>query len=250
MLGPEEFIEGLFSLLYVFSTTSVGILLISRYFKYKEKSFIFIGLSVAGISCPWWPSSVSFLSHALFEYKIPDQVFFFIGNAFIPLFLFSWIIGMNILLFDGKNKIFVISYAILLSVMEIVFLLILFVAPPNLILLLIGSLDEKNLNAEYEGFIFVLLIIIVITIFTTGLLMSRKLMKANKPVIQLRGKLMLIGFIIWSVAATIDTRVPLEVIGVIIVRTLLIISAIDFYFGWVMPEFMQKFFRKVKILKK
>ena len=82
----------------------------SRFFKYKEKAFIFIGLAIMGIACPWWPSSASFLSHVFLNQLIDIRFYFFLGNAIAPVFTYCWIIGMNILLFDGKNKIILHDY--------------------------------------------------------------------------------------------------------------------------------------------
>ena len=244
MLNPEELIGGLFSLIYVVSNTITGTLILLRYFKYKEKTFIYAGVSSLGIACPWWPSSISFLSHVIFSYLIPDQLYFFLGNAFAPLMTFFWILAMNILLFEGKNKKFVFAYAIIFSIFEIAFLIVLFIAPG-----LIGVLDANHLNVDYFGFVMVLLILIVITILVTGIMFSLKSLKSDNPVIKLKGRIFFICFILWAVLATLDSSFPLDIIGVVIVRILLVISSIFFYFAWVMPEPAQKFFTKIKLLK-
>lgn len=244
ILGPNEFIGGLLSLLYVIVSPLMGILVMSRYFKYKEKAFIFIGLSIGAIACPWWPSAVSFLSHVLFNQLISVQLYFFLGNAFAPIFTYIWLIGMNILLFDGKNKKFLAVYAIIFSMMEIIFLLLLFLAPT-----LIGDLDPFHLNVDYHGFMMIFLIMIVITIVSTGLTVAIRTMKSQNPLIKLKGRVLFFSFVIWAVAATFDSSIPMPIVGVIIVRTMLIFHTIGFYIGWIMPQFAQKFFTKINLLK-
>jgi len=56
MLPPTEFIEGLFSLLYVIFSVLVGLLIASNYLRYKDKTFIFIGIAVGGIAVTHWTS--------------------------------------------------------------------------------------------------------------------------------------------------------------------------------------------------
>lgn len=249
MLGPNEFIGGLFSLLYVITSTLMGILVMSRYLKYKEKAFLFIGLSILGIACPWWPSSVSFLSISLFSQPIPDQLYFFLGIAFAPIMTYSWIIGINILLYNGKNKLLLIIYAIIFSLMDIVFLVVLFFAP-DVVPVLIGEIQESNpLDVNYRGFIMVMFMIIVLTVLITGAIVSWKSIKSNNPLINLKGKVLLVSFVVWAIAAVLDAATPLEVVGVVIIRIMLISHAIGFYIGWIMPRPAQKFFTKIKLLK-
>ena len=244
MLGPNEFIEGLFSLLYVIANIIIGILVILRYFKYKDKTFIFVGLTLLGAGCPWWPSSISFLTNVFFDLPLPDQIYFFLGNAFAPILTYAWIIALNILLFEGKNKILLIVYAIILSVFQVGFLLLLFLAPN-----LIGTLDQYHLNVQYYGFVMTLLILILMTITLTGIWVSVRSMKSDNPLVKLKGRILLISYATYAPLATLDAVVPLETIGVVVVRIFLIINFITIYMGWVMPEPAQKFFIKIKLLK-
>ena len=243
-LEPEEFIGGLFSLLYVISSTLMGLLVLSRYFRYKQSEFIFIGLSIAGIACPWWPSSVSFLWILLFQRPISTPAYFIIGNAFAPVFTYCWIIAMNKLLFDGKNKVFLYGYAIVFTAFDVILFLLLFID-----LDLIGTLDPKHLDVEYHFIIMALLILIVVTVLVTGLMVSMTSIKSTTPLLNLKGKVLLISFLIWAVAATLDAAIELPIVLIVIVRTLLITHSIGFYIGWIMPEFAKNFFIKIGVLK-
>jgi len=245
---PEVFIGGLFSLLYVATSTIVGISIMTRYFKYKEKAFLFVGLSILGIACPWWPSTISFLTLSIFTQPIPDQLYLVLGIAFAPIMTYSWIIGLNILLYEGKNKLLLAIYAIIFSLMDIVFFIVLFLFPDS-IPILIGIVGTYNLDVEYKGFIMLMFVIIVLTVLITGLMVSWKSIKSNNPVIKLKGKVLFFSFSIWAIAAVLDAVAPLNIIGVVIVRTILIIQAFGFYIGWIMPQIAQKFFIKIKLLR-
>ena len=245
---PEEFIGGLFSFLYVITSTIVGISIMLRYLKYKEKSFIIVGLAIGGIACPWWPSTISFLALSIADFAISDQVYLILGIAAAPIMTYSWIIGLNILLYEGKNKPLLIIYAIIFSLMDIVFFIVL-LGFPDLVPVLVGIVDSNHLNVDYKGFIMVMLIIIVLTVLITGIMVSWKSIKSNNPLIKLKGKVLLFSFSIWSIAATLDAVAPLNIVGVIIFRTVLIIQAVGFYIGWIMPKFAQEIFKKLNLLK-
>ncbi|MFX1275281.1 MAG: hypothetical protein ACFFBP_18695 [Promethearchaeota archaeon] len=244
MLGPNEFIEGLFSLLYVIANMIIGILVILRYFKYKDKTFIFVGLTLLGAGCPWWPSSVSFLSNVILNQPLPDQIYFFLGNAFAPILTYAWIIALNILLFEGKNKILLVVYAVILGVFQVGFLLMLFFTPHS-----IGELDRYHLNVQYFGFVMTFLILILMTITLTGIWVSVRSMKSDNPLVKLKGQILFLSYTTYAILAILDAVVPLITIGVIIVRIFLILNFITIYMGWVMPEPAQKFFIKIKLLK-
>ena len=244
-LNPTEFISGTFSVIFVVTSIVLGITMISRYSKYKDKAFIYIGLAAAGISCPWWPSSVSFISILLTQHPISEQWYYFIGNAFAPFFTYSWVVAMNLLLFDGKNKKLLIIYAIIFTIFEIVFFLFLFLDPS-----LLGELDEKHLDVTYRFIVMGLLILIVITVCSTGLLVGFRSIKSTTPEINLKGKILIIAFLSWSVSASIDAAVGLpNIAAVVIVRTILINSSFLYYLGFVLPESAKKLFIKLRILK-
>jgi len=245
---PEEFIGGLFSFFYVITSTIVGISVMSRYLKYKEKSFIFVGLAIGGIACPWWPSAVSFLALSIFHFAIPDQLYLFLGITFAPIITFSWIIGLNILLYDGKNKLLLIIYGIIFSLMDIVFLIVLSLFP-DLVPLLIGIIQPNHLDVEYKGFIMLMFIIIVATVLITGDMVSWKSIKSKNHLVKIKGQILFTSFTVWAVAAVLDAVAPLNIFGVVIVRTILIIQAFGFYIGWIMPKFAQSFFIKIRLLK-
>ena len=245
---PEEFIGGLFSLLYVITSTIVGISIMLRYLKYKEKSFIFVGLAIGGIACPWWPSTISFLALSIANFAIPDQLYLILGIAAAPIMTYSWIIGLNILLYEGKNKLLLIVYAIIFSLMDIVFFIVLF-GFPDLVPILVGIVSSNHLDVSYKGFIMVMLVIIVLTVLITGIMVSWKSIKSTNPLIKLKGKVLLFSFTIWAIAATFDAVAPLSIVGVVIFRTILIIHALGFYIGWIMPKVAQEVFKKLNLLK-
>ena len=244
MLNSNEFIEGLFSLLFVVANIILGTAIMLRYFKYKEKAFIFVGLSLFGVACPWWSSAISFLTNVFFNQPLPTLIYFFLGNAFAPILTFSWIIAVNILIFEGRNKIFVIVFGVILAFFNIGFFLLLFLAPET-----IGTLDQNHLNVSYYGFVMVSLIGILLIIVSTGIIFSVETIKSEIRIIKLKGWMILSSYFIFLIFAPLDLNIVTETTSVIIVRIFLILNYLVIYIGWIMPKFAQKFFLKINLLK-
>ena len=245
MLPPAEFINGLFSLLYVIFSAIVGVLIASKYSRYKDKTFLFIGIAAFGLATTHWPSSFSFLTNVLFDQPLPAEIFLFISSAFISIFIISWIFGISNLLFDEKNMKFLIFFVILHIINETIFLVTFFINPG-----FVGTVTPPyNLNAEMTGLMIVIGIINVITIISTGFWASLRAIKSTTPLIKLKGYVLFCSFLLWSIAIILDISGKIETIGLVFIRIFLMSSIVGFYIGFVMPEIFQKFFTKIKLLK-
>ena len=82
-----EFVNGLFSLVYVIIAAIVGLVIASRYFKYKQRVLLLMGLNFIFIGCPWWPSSLSFLLALITGKGLTFETYVIIGNATVPIFV-------------------------------------------------------------------------------------------------------------------------------------------------------------------
>ena len=87
----------------------------------------------------------------------------------------------------------------------------------------------------------------------TGVIFAQKSVKSDDREIRLKGKLLRAAFITFSVAAVLDSMLgtifedpsdPLLAIFVVVVRILLIFSAIEFYGGFLLPRWMKEIFLK------
>ncbi|MFX1273427.1 MAG: hypothetical protein ACFFBP_15430 [Promethearchaeota archaeon] len=245
MLPPTEFIEGLFSLLYVIISTFMGILIASKYSIYRDNTFLYIGIASIGLGTTHWPSSVSFLTNVLLNQPLPEDIFLLTSSAFISFFLIIWIIGISNLLFDKKNLIFIILFVILHITMETIFLVAFFINPDY-----VGEvIGPYNLNAKVTTLMFVLGIINLLTIIITGFWAAVRSMKSTNRLIKLKGTFLFCSFLLWFIAIALEIRAEVPTIGTVIIRTLLIISVVGLYFGFVMPNIVQKFFIKINLLK-
>jgi hypothetical protein len=117
-LSILDFFNGLFSLLLVIISIIVALQILSKYFKYKEKVFIFVGLTWLGLITPWLPSSVGFLYYLMFQQPLLDIIYILLGLFIIPIIIVIWIYGFTKFLVDRYNGILLIIFLIMGIVFE------------------------------------------------------------------------------------------------------------------------------------
>lgn len=237
-LSPIDTLNGIFSLIFVAISLFVGFVILSRYFKYKERIYLMVGATWILISEPWWPSSVSFLVALSNGVGIPPQAYFLIGNILVPLAIVFWLLAFTEFLYSEKRKLILSIFAIIGVVFEILFFSFLFLNPD-----LIGDLSGP-VNVNYKSFIMVFLIIFLLIIVITGFLFANLSLKSKDPEVKLKGKLLIIAYISFSVGALLDSSVPFNEATIIIIRLILILSAICWYGGFILPKWMKKFLLK------
>ncbi|MFX1592548.1 MAG: hypothetical protein ACFFCL_07640, partial [Promethearchaeota archaeon] len=60
-LNLLDTVNGVFSLIFVVISIMVGLIILSRYYRYKERVYLYVGTTWMFISSSWWSSSISFL---------------------------------------------------------------------------------------------------------------------------------------------------------------------------------------------
>ena len=76
----------------------------------------------------------------------------------------------------------------------------------------------------------------VFTTLVTGILFSKESMKVKDPLIKLKGKFLLVAFISFTIGALLDALLAFTPLNLVIVRLILISSAIEYYFGFFVPK--------------
>ena len=228
-LTTNEFLNGLTGLIYVVIVICVGLRIASKYFKYKQETMLYIGIGWLGFVTPYYAVSLSFLSLLITGEPINDFLYFLIVVGFVPIFLLLWIAGFTELLYKNRQKIFLIIYAIFGGIFEIIILSALFTD-----LTLIG-VKEGPVDTDWSTVVVLYFIPLILTVIITGFLLSFEALKSDDPELKLKGKFLLIAFILWTLGEILDLILDLP-----ITRITLMISSIAFYFGWIMPEKMKK----------
>jgi hypothetical protein len=244
-----DFLQGLFSLIFVLISVSIGISILLKYSKFKSRLYILVGISWIGVANPWFPDSISFIMNILFQESLAIEWYFIIGNAFIPIALLAWLIAYTDMINKQKQKFVILLMVIFGVIFEIVFFLLLFTDINQ-----IGYINPiRPFTVEFGLFITVYLLLVILIMAITGYLFARHSIKSQDKTVKLKGKLLRAAFITFTVGAILDSLLgtifedptdPLLAIMVVITRILLIISAVEFYGGFILPRWMDAIFTK------
>ena len=237
ILEPLVFLNGLLSTITVAIGTIVGIIIASKYFKFKRKEFMYIGLAIVGAYQPWWPTAVGFFSILFFNRPLTPTEYFIITTVCIPFFIVLWMIATTDMLNLSNKKILPITFLII-SVAGSLYVFIFALIDPKQIGTLTGYFD-----AEYEIITLIYLLFMLLSIVVTGILFSVQSLKSDNPEVRLKGKLLISGFICYCVGGFMDAgTIHLTELTIIIARSILISSAFLLYLGLLLPNFVKKLF--------
>jgi uncharacterized membrane protein (DUF485 family) len=239
-----DFLQGSFSLIFVIISIIIGLSILSKYQEFKSRIYIFVGLSWIGLANPWIPDSINFIMLLFSNESLRPSLYFIIGNVFLPFFFLCWLMAFSELLYKEKQLLIVGSFFILSVLFEIIFFILLFTNIDA-----IGILRGPFL-VEFGLLITIYLIVFVIVLLVTGVLFARRSLRSENEEVKLKGKLLLAAFLSFSIGAILDSMIggilengdPLLPILVVVVRIILISSAIEFYGGFILPKWLKNLF--------
>ena len=233
-LQTEYLISGLFSLFFVIISLIVGVLLILKYLRYKQRNFLLVGLTWIGMVSIWYPSAINVIYLSITGSSIPDLLFMGIGMGLIPITTFIWMIAFTGLLYKEKQKIILIIFGILSALIEIFFLYFLFTEPSVL-----GEVVSP-VDATWTLSITLYQIAAILLVLITGTILWKESSKSTDPEVRLKGQLLLAAVFSFVTGCILEIFSDVSIILLIIGRLILISAAIEFYLGWILPSFIKK----------
>ncbi|MFX0105547.1 MAG: hypothetical protein ACFE75_08655 [Candidatus Hodarchaeota archaeon] len=257
-LEPVDYLQGSFSLIFVIISLIIGFTILSKFSEFKNRLYILVGIAWIGVSVPWVPDSISFLMNLIVQRSLDTGWYFIIGNCFLPIALITWSIAFTDMIYRQAQKKMVLTVVILSILFEITFFVLFFIElqqpSPFTTDNLIGNINPiRPFTVDFGLFIIVYLIIIILYMLVTGFIFAQKSVKLEDREVRLKGKLLRAAFITFTVAAVLDASLgmifedpadPLLAVMVVIVRVLLIFSALEFYGGFLLPRWMKEIFMK------
>ncbi len=234
-----QILQGSLSLIFVVLSLIVGINILLKYFTYKERVFALVGFAWIGLPSPYYPDAINFVLIVVFNAtsdSIPplgEVACFIIGYALIPLFLMSWLTALTDFLYEKKQKLILIVFLIISVIFEVLFFYFLFTD-----LSLIGIFITP-FQIRWSIFMQLYLLSIILVVIFTGILFARKSFKSESAEVRLKGRFLLAAFISFAIGAIIEALVNLDPLIVILTRSILISSAIEFYFGFILPDWFK-----------
>ncbi|MFX1445527.1 MAG: hypothetical protein ACFFHV_19085 [Promethearchaeota archaeon] len=225
-LSQTEILEGTFSLIFVILSLIIGTLFIVRYISNRQIEFVTIGLTWVFLSSGWWGSAFSFLTILLFNTPLTLFQYLFISNVFLPLVLIVWIYSFCHTIYPHLEKLGLIITLLIVIPFEIVLIILLFTNPQS-----IGRF-EGIFNVVSSPFLQVFEILLILTTLITGLIFSIKSMKVDDSSIKWRGRLLLIAFVLLTIAGLLDSLIIGGPLFLVLTRFVLISSAIIYYLAF------------------
>ncbi len=249
-----DILQGSLSLIFVLISFIIGISIISKYGKLKNRLYLLVGLCWLMLSTLWLPEAVSFLMRLSIQQTLAREWYFIIGNVFVPVALICWVIAYTDMINKEKQKIAVALILIFSIVFEGLFFYYFF-----LNINLIGEINPlRPFSADLGYFLIILLSISFLVLFVSGLKFAGKSINSENQEVRLKGKLLQFAFTAFTIAALLEKTARSILIGTIfadptilllsvmlvVVRILLILSTIAFYGGFLLPRWMKKIFKQ------
>ena len=247
-LTIDQFLSGLFCLLWIAFGCISGIVMLSKYKKVKEKTTITIFLTIVFLTSPWWGSFLQFISLLATQNRIPELLYVALGQIFLPISLIAWVYTITETTFPHLLKKMLIIYFLICIIYEI-YLMIGLTLDYKLYVGYADPVDPLNTSFRiipiiYSGFA-------IISMAGIGAIAARILIRSDDDFLKWKGRFMLISFISFSIGAILDVGLldqieiaPVRTIIMIIARLLMMSGAVEIYFGFFLPK------RIVKILIK
>lgn len=229
-LTELDILHGIFTSLFVLISLIVGLRILFKYFEHKRKELITVGIAWIGISTPWMGNSLSFLLYISFGLTLDLFSYLFIENFFVPIALVCWIYSFSKLVYPKLSTKLTILFGVICIVYEI-FLITSLILKPEIIGALEGKFDVNHTIAANLFKVFAIIIVLI-----TGVIFGNRLMRSDEPTTKWKGRFFQIAMLSFAIGAMLDAILTLTPLELVLVRLLLISSAIEYYLGFFLPE--------------
>ena len=100
---------------------------------------------------------------------------------------------------------------------------------------IVGTLNS-TFDSSHSPLLLIFVLSGVFIFLITGVIFALKSMKIDDPEVQWKGRFLLVAWISFGVGSILDASLPFNALTLIIIRIILITSAIEFYFGFFLPK--------------
>jgi len=238
-LSSTHIIRFLLNLIFVTTTFIIGFKIIQKYKTLKKKEFLFLGASWILMSSPWWWTILNFFTVITFNIYLNDWMELLLSNAIIPFALIFWIYAYSYSMDLKYKKEITGLVSVIYLAYEIIVLILLYINPA----LLGYKINFEVMARSPLSLIFALATAIII--FITGILFSINSIRSVDRETHLRGYFLLIAFSLITLCAGFDVLSWENIFIIVLIRLVLTLSSIFFYFGFFFPIRLSKnFIRK------
>ena len=230
-LTQLEILQGSLGLVWVLIAIFIGLKAIARAIAInRTRDLITVGLSYIFVSSAWFGVAFQFISYGFFDVKLDAFTYLLIANIFIPIAIMCWIWSYcEILKPNSRNIILIIFFGFAIS-WELAIIIGLATDVS-----MVGTLNS-TFDSSHSPILLIFVLSGVFIFLITGIIFALKSMKLDDPEVQWKGRFLLLAWISFGVGSILDASLPLNALTLIIIRIILISSAVEFYFGFFLPK--------------
>lgn len=162
------------------------------------------------------------------------EMYFLIGYILFPLTLLIWVFIITDFALKAHQKSVLTTFAIYGFVYERFFIYFLLSKPSFL-----GELHSP-FYVNYGFFMIIFLVSLLAVIMITGTFFCLASLKSKNPENRLKGKILAYGYYIFLIGVILEEFGKQYLLLLMIGKTVLIISTVQFYIGFIMPKWVQR----------
>ncbi len=246
ILELEYILIGIFTLFGVVSASFLGGKIALKYLKVKKRDFLLLGFTVILICEPWWPATIGFLWIMITGQNLPLEVYLVLGIVLLPLLALIWLTAFTDLIFKEYQKKILNIFAIYGIAFELALFSLLYVNTS-----LIGDLSGYY-DPNYGPFVRIYQYSLMGFLGITFILFARECRRSENPDTKLKGSFIFAAITTFVLGSTLDIIAqalypnPNFVVLVLIARSIMILTALEFYGAMILPKWIKKLISKSK----
>ncbi|MGQ4874796.1 MAG: hypothetical protein ACP6IY_12070 [Promethearchaeia archaeon] len=237
-------IAGISSLIGNIIAYFVGIMILIRAIKTKNRMIFLMFLTVIFTISAALPTACSYINWLLTGNYFSYELYVLLGMTGVPIAPLSWLDIYLSTVYPSKRKIVLLFYLVFSLIFEIYLYYFTLIAPISLRNVFVATYIAHEFDITYKGFIAIYLAISLLIATITGIHFSLISMKSEKETIRLKGKFLLIAFILMAIGVPADVVFSLNEITIILFRIILICSTLCFYIGFLLPKRIERLLLK------
>ncbi|MFX0036791.1 MAG: hypothetical protein ACFE9I_14270 [Candidatus Hermodarchaeota archaeon] len=236
-LSPLDILNGILGLLVVIVSFILGLIVLSKYFKNKNKNFILLGVNLIFLASGWYGTSTSFFIALIRGNEgLALEMILLLNFIPLPIGLICWCGFYTNILMKEKQKLFLLIMVVITVFFYSVFLFVVFTDVSQAAI----KISPVDTTAGGNRFLSIYIIIFIIVLLITGIHFSLRTMKYEDIEMKTKGKFLLFAFPSFAIGGLLDSTLPSNEITLILFRLLLISSIIGFYIGYLLPNWIKK----------
>ncbi|MFX1364174.1 MAG: hypothetical protein ACFFCE_04240 [Promethearchaeota archaeon] len=232
-LGTINFFKGCFSLIWVIIAIIIGVRIMIKAISLKRKDLVAVGITWLLMSSGWWGVATQFITYGFFDYKLSDAQYLAFGNLVLPFTIMIWMYAFVMIMDLKRGNILVIAFIIF----NTIWLIIVITALTTENIHWIGTVEPEGFDSQHSAVSDIFTYSAIATFLITGIIFSIRSIRIGDPEIKLKAYFLLIAWFLFTIGAYMDTGLgkPTE-LSLVLVRLILILSAIFYYLGWFLPK--------------